>query len=763
MYTDFHDQNGNSISAATVIPATKAPIIKTEARFQMFYPNVSAPFANFGEDDYIRESLIITNSCGSDGIKLGSVNIGMLKVVVKNEKVATFQSPSDIINAWIVPVYKIEVDANTTATAMSGAYWVKEVEQLAEGVKLTCYDGMSKLDTAFSGALSGTPYQIITAASTACGVNIDSTQAEIEALPNGQRTFTLHEDNDCKTWRDVLSYLAQLMGCFVTFGRWAYGVNRFPGIVFRAFGDKSNPDDTITDSQRYTGAKFSLWDTAYAEFTLQSYALEDPNDPDSAKKMDFTYSDATVSTEGQTYSLGYNPFLQPTTPEAGLTTDQIAILHDLLVQMAKYQYTPMQISLPVGFIYDLGDVIKCSGGYANTGFAGGATDDAYGVILNETYTYGREYRIKSLDSHAGKGRRIVVPQHIYGVEWDCTNTTLLTRTDDSADFSNPEAYVAGSTTYGSPFDNLMPWSGIERVTNSDAGELVKIPKFWYKTDFNNNKHKFQIADYPAEGFSVAPAFMDRGDGKGERDYVYVGRYHCSSSDYKSASGVKPKANITRADFRTAIHNLGSDVWQWDYATFITIQMLYLVEYANWNVKETVGGGCYEGTSYVDDTFNCGGTDSMPYHTGTVSANHSDYGNCQYRYMENLWGNVCDFCDGIYFKRNTIYAIKNPADFSDTENGSVVRSRPTTRGYILAFNKSYWEGYDWFYYPSSTGGSVNQRYTWGFYDYQTSDSVVLRVGRSFFGSGDYSGLFCLNDSGYATYKKIGTGSRLMVLP
>ena len=407
MYTDFHDQNGNPVSTATVLNALKQPIIKHSINFELYYPNRPTPFDFFTEDDFIRESLVVTNSCGSDGIKLGSVNIALFKVTLKNAKVAGFQSPDAMINALVDPVFILEIDENTTARAMVGAYYIKEVEQLPEGVKLTCYDGMYKLDTAFSGALSGTPYQIITAAATACGVRVQSTQAEIEALPNGQRTFTLNEDNDCKTWRDVLSYLSALMGCFVTFGRWVYGSSLLPGIEFRTFGEGSTSAcDTVTDYHRYNGSKFSLWDTAYAEFTLKSYALEDPQDPDSKTKKDFTYSDATVSTEGQTYDLGYNPFLQPSTPEADLTADQIAILHDLLVQMAKYQYTPMQISLPVGFIYDLGDVIKCSGGYANTGFAGGATDDAYGVILNETYTYGREYRIKSLDSHAGKGRKM---------------------------------------------------------------------------------------------------------------------------------------------------------------------------------------------------------------------------------------------------------------------------------------------------------------------------------------------------------------------
>ena len=49
--------------------------------------------------------------------------------------------------------------------------------------------------------------------------------------------------------------------------------------------------------------------------------------------------------------------------------------------------------------------------------------------------------------------------NIYGVEWDGTSTTVWSRTDKAAGFTNPVPYVAGQSKYGSPFDNLMPWAG----------------------------------------------------------------------------------------------------------------------------------------------------------------------------------------------------------------------------------------------------------------------------------------------------------------
>ena len=350
--------------------------------------------------------------------------------------------------------------------------------------------------------------------------------------------------------------------------------------------------------------------------------------------------------------------------------------------------------------------------------------------------------------------------HLYGVEWDGSASTVLSRTDMARDFTNPVPYVAGASVYSSPFDDIAPWSGMVRVSNADAGELVKIPKFWYKLDTSSG-FKLQIADAAANGFSVAPAFMDRGDGAGERDYAYVGRYHCSSTNWKSLTGITPKVMIERSTARSSIHALGSDIWQWDYAMLITIQMLYLVEFANWNCQAVIGGGCSQTTSSSSAVFNCGGTDSMPYHTGTVSANHSDYGNCQYRYIENLWGNCMDWCDGIYFSGANTYAIKNPANFSENANGTLVRQRPTSTGYVSAIAKSTVSGFDWFYYPSAVAGSDSTYIP--DYCYYDSSANTIRVG-GYYALGQRWGLFTIFGSDINGYSAdINCGSRLMYLP
>lgn len=348
---------------------------------------------------------------------------------------------------------------------------------------------------------------------------------------------------------------------------------------------------------------------------------------------------------------------------------------------------------------------------------------------------------------------IKISAPIYGVEWDGTFSTKFSRTDAAELFTDPVPYVNGASSYSSPFDNIFPWSDMQIVDDTTAGKLVKIPKYYFKWTKSGTKMRLQISEAAFDGSHISPAHADRGDGKGERDVVYVGRYHCNSS-YKSVSGQPPVANITRATARTKIHNLGSSYWQYDFAMYWTICMLYLVEFADWNSQAKIGYGC----SPSGSKWNVGYTDSMPYHTGTTASARTSYGGTQYRYIEGLWDNVFDWCDGIYFSGANVYCIKNPSIFSDSSGGTLVGTRPTSGGWISAFNIPTANGFEYALYTSAISGSETTYIT----DYCDSGGVVLFVG------GDYDrlqyyGLFYLNGDVSASYTHGNVGSRLQKLP
>lgn len=343
---------------------------------------------------------------------------------------------------------------------------------------------------------------------------------------------------------------------------------------------------------------------------------------------------------------------------------------------------------------------------------------------------------------------------IYGAEWDGSSTTLWTRTDDAVGLANPNPYYLNmSGTPSSPFDDIMPWSGMVVSEDAEAGTLVSIPKFYYKLSQNSSTMslKIQISMTQEDGFVCSPAHMDRGDGVGERDVVYVGRYHCATSTYKSTTGVAPAAPAGRkASARSLIHDLGNTIWQHDFAMRFTIWLLYLVEYADWNSQDKIGYGC--STSGL--VMNMGYTDSMPYHTGTTASARSSYGGTQYRYIEGLWDNVENWLDGCYYNSNGLYIILNPNNFSDSTGGTLVGL--PSHGYPSQFTLENVSDTFPLFIPTANSGT-NTTYSC---DYWLSGQEALTAGGQNYRA-TYYGMFFISRYTKDTYQSY-IGSRLMKL-
>lgn len=339
---------------------------------------------------------------------------------------------------------------------------------------------------------------------------------------------------------------------------------------------------------------------------------------------------------------------------------------------------------------------------------------------------------------------------IYGVSWDGSSTTALTRTDDAALFADPVPAV-GTGAGSSPFDNCLPWSGMTKVTDGN-NTLVAIPKFWVKV--SHSPFKVQIADGPVDGFQVSPAHRDRGDGYGERDVVYIGRYECNSS-YYSRTGQAPKVSTALATFRSGIAALGTGYYQADYALQLTLFFLYLVEFADWNSQSKIGRGNVDSGSVI----NTGGTDTMTYHTGRA-AGTDGYTAVQYRWIENPWGNVLEWRDGIIFSGTAICTYNNPSQFVDTYGGTGATTRSNARASSSGYIKAW--GYDTtdssFIYPSTVGGSETTYVP--DYCYYNTGVRGLYVGGNY-NNASNAGLFYLNGNNAPSNTNSNLGSRLLI--
>lgn len=285
-----------------------------------------------------------------------------------------------------------------------------------------------------------------------------------------------------------------------------------------------------------------------------------------------------------------------------------------------------------------------------------------------------EYGITKTTSQA-----INLKQLIYGIKRSInTSDTSWERTDDSENFTFSAS--VGSTAGHSDFDNVYPWSGIEAVTDSKYGtqsKYIKIPKFWFKRyiDANSVEH-IQISARPATGFTLHPAFDKAGT---TYDYILVGAYELSADAFYSRSGVTVKNSASRSGLRNALTSRGGYNQMWDIATYSAITMLILVEVADWDVRTKIG------TANTSTLLSTGTTNSVPTGTGVPTGNNV---GVVWRGIENLWGNVVQWVDGINCdnSNNKFYVCNDPSKYADS-----TKTNYTELSY-LNISATPWNGY-----------------------------------------------------------------------
>ena len=222
----------------------------------------------FYKDDVLKGSFSITNQCsGNDEVAIGSVYIGELNVTF------LLDLPDySLVGKTITVEVGVRISENAFEYVPMGVYIVAEATKTAAGLVIKAYDNMSLLDKAFTDQAQGTPYQIAYYACTECGLTLAN--ANFDNFANHDKNLIEHPSADIETFRDLLYWLSQSLGCFVT-------ADRNGNIAFRAYN--MTVVDTLDTSHRFTGGKFSDYTTYYTglscvnieEQTTSYYALPD--------------------------------------------------------------------------------------------------------------------------------------------------------------------------------------------------------------------------------------------------------------------------------------------------------------------------------------------------------------------------------------------------------------------------------------------------------------------------------------------------------
>lgn len=336
--------------------------------------------------------------------------------------------------------------------------------------------------------------------------------------------------------------------------------------------------------------------------------------------------------------------------------------------------------------------------------------------------------------------------------------------------------------------------------------MVEQPKFYYKVvplelekiqggkGFHMRKARYYVSDTMKAGFKLHPAFIK--DGK-EKNFIYLSAYEgctydTSANAYKlndaqdvdwtndllaSIAGAKPTSGLTqsgatRNGFRTIAAKRGS-VWsQQTIQSVSATQILFLIEYASFNIQEKLGAGV---TTKTDDgatsmTEITGATTTLGNKSGQV-INTNGYSVVSYRGEENPFGNLWKWVDGINTNNGSTFAEGDTGTIYIADHGfkDNTGDAPYTEigfssvylgwSYISAFG--YSEDADWLFYP--TEGKGNSSLPVGDCGQVVNPGWRVSVLGTCWYDGSYSGLFCLSvaDGSGSRYRNVG--GRLLYVP
>ena len=362
--------------------------------------------------------------------------------------------------------------------------------------------------------------------------------------------------------------------------------------------------------------------------------------------------------------------------------------------------------------------------------------------------------------------------NVFGVVWDTSNSsTALTRLTPSTDpyglvtrsVTTEPIPAVGTGSGSSLFDSYAPWNGMKECNLNSSGAvtawkgnsaftrrsdytMVFIPAFYVAAKRNGTKQYFYVSDKPKTGMTKHP-----GSGK------YIGRYTSNGEYGGGSTGATQRVDITRAGFRDLVKSgitngaFSSKFHLFDFATYCAIIFLYIIEFANWNCQSKIGQGYTNSNS--SSAVRSGGTDSMTYHTGRASGT-DDKTAVQYRWIENLWGNVSQWVDGFNANGTEAYYCTDPSKYADdTTTGYTKIGTLPASGWIKDLTVTD----NGLLIPKTTGGSETTYIP----DYMWSSSGwhVLCVG-GHWGDGSYAGLLFFFANGTSSRSHSLISARLL---
>ena len=290
----------------------------------------------FGAKDVVKGSGYITRQCcGSTEIELGTVYAAEMGITIFSDI-----DRYTLEDAVITLSYHLKLPDGSEEEIPMGIFEVSEANRLIKCLEIKAYDYMLRFDKNFNGFETvGTAWDFINLCCKTCKVDPEQSEADIKAMPNGSEVLSIYTENDIETCRDVLSYVAQVLGGF-------FCINRSGRLELVKYG--TEPVMMVKQKHRFS--------SSFSDFITRYTAVSSTN-----KKTEIAEYYALDPDDGLTMNLGVNPLLQ-----FGLKETRETLCRNILQEISVIRYVPFDSDTIGNPALDPGDVLQFSGGQADS-------------------------------------------------------------------------------------------------------------------------------------------------------------------------------------------------------------------------------------------------------------------------------------------------------------------------------------------------------------------------------------------------------------
>lgn len=306
-------------------------------------------------------------------------------------------------------------------------------------------------------------------------------------------------------------------------------------------------------------------------------------------------------------------------------------------------------------------------------------------------------------------------------------------------YTNGLQLAAGAVSFVNATSTISRTGESHPFTNLEVGDKIVIAG---ATDGANNG-TFTVASTGDQSITVSEAVVERANDPAvtietEKDFA--------NDSLCSVSGKAPINDLRRLDGRAIAAKRGTGWRQQDYDLISAIQLLYLTEYADFYSQSMIGNGLtdWSGGGWagwndynpIETTGNSNGDGDTTANTSGGDVTTGSY--MTYRGVENFFGHIWKWVDGININANVPYVSNNDSDFADdtvTNYTALGITLPNTNGW-----QNTLEQQDRGFLPASVGAGSATKIT-DYYYQSTGWRVVQLGGTTTYGAS--AGAFSMN--------------------